>query len=151
MNEPWWSDYLRGVKVITSLTASSYLFIALLLFWPGWKLTGRVDRDWIRVFLRAGLIAIAFAPAAFMGPGGEKFIVPALLSAIVNAIVYPASGLALGFYFYHALISILVFLFVGVVVCGVYVKVRRIQLYYQREKSSACTGKTENGRQNNDM
>jgi hypothetical protein len=116
MTEPKWFDYLRGATVATFLTAISYLFTALLLFWPGWKLTGKIDRDWIRIFLRAGLVAIAFAPAVFMGPGGEKSIVPASLSATVDTIMYTASDLALDFYVYHALISILLIWFIGLVV-----------------------------------
>ena len=128
MNEPWWPDYLRGAEALTFLTASGYLLTTLVLFWPGWRLTGKIDRDWTRILVRAGLVAIAFAPAVFMGPGGEKSIVPASLAAIVSATMYTASGLALGFYVYHALVSMFLVWCIGTTVGGVSRSLRRSEV-----------------------
>ena len=106
------------------MTATGYLLTALLLFWPGWKLTGKIDRESIRICLRAGLVALAFAPAVLMTPGGEKPVVPASLAAIVSVILYTVSEPAVDFYFYHALISIFLVWLLGFIVGRVSMKLR---------------------------
>lgn len=122
MNEPWWFDHLRDARA-TCFTAGSYL-LTTLLFWLGWKLTARIDSDWLRIVFRAGLVAIAFAPAVFMDPGGLVSIMPASLASIGSAVLYAVSGLAVGFFVFHALVSIFFVWSIGTIVGGVSMKLR---------------------------
>ena len=122
MNEPWWFDHLRDARA-TCFTAVSYLLTALL-FWLGWKLTEKITADWLRVVLRAGLVAIAFAPAVFMDPGGLISIMPASVATIGSAVLYTVSGLAFGFFVFHALVSMCLVWCIGAIVGGVSMKLR---------------------------
>ena len=60
----------------------TYLLTTLILFLPGWLLTRRLSKN-LRVLLRAGVMAIAFAPGMFISPGGEfGIIAPTVLIVI---------------------------------------------------------------------
>jgi hypothetical protein len=107
-----WLENVRGAS-LSFLTAMGYVLTTLLLWLPGWVLTRKISIDWLRIVLRAGVIAVAFAPGVFMGPGGEVSIVPALLGTLGSAVMYSVSNLPFGFYVYHGLISILVIWFIG--------------------------------------
>ena len=77
--------------VLNPFTAVSYL-TAAILFWVGWKLTKKIVTDWLRVVLRAGLVAIAFAPALLVDPGGGAYVIPASLAAVLDGILYGYIG-----------------------------------------------------------
>jgi hypothetical protein len=92
-----------GVPTLLGYTAS------LLLLWLGWKLTARTKEDWLRVVLRAGLIASLLAPSIFSDPGVTfVFFVPAWIPALVYA-VFPPVALAVGLFPISVLWLILLF------------------------------------------
>ena len=123
MSEPWWFDYVRETNLLNPFTAVSYL-TAAILFWVGWKLTKKIAADWLRVVLRAGLVAIAFAPALLMDPGGGAYVIPASLAAVWGVIAYSGAGPATSFIVYHPLISMLLVWCMGCIVGGVSMKLR---------------------------
>jgi hypothetical protein len=124
MDNPWQHVVLPDA-VINFGTGFTYLMASLLLFLPGWILTRKVRSKQGQLLLRACVVAVAFAPALFMDPGGVTNIVPASFGAIVSAILYVESELGLGFYFYHAILSILLVWCLGIVVGEASLRVRR--------------------------
>lgn len=124
MDNPWQRVELP-YAVLNFATGFCYLLTALLLFLPGWMMTGEIRNDRRRLLLRAGVIAVAFAPALLEDPGGFISVVPASLGSIGSAVIYIASSLPLDFYFYHALLSMLLVWCVGVVVGEVALRVRK--------------------------
>ena len=104
-----WGYFVEDLpsSVVNPFTIFGYLLTSLLLFLPGWILTHKVTNTQVRMLFSAGLVALAWAPALTTEPGGMVLLVPALLGVVWGAMLYLLPGDALGFYFYHALVSLL--------------------------------------------
>lgn len=124
MVEPWGHVELPDA-VINAVSGLSCLATILFVFLPGWLLTRNVKNDWARVALRAGVVAMAFAPALFLDPGGITFVIPASLGIIGHVLLYTEFDFARSFYFQHTLFSLLMVWFLGIIVGGVSLDVRK--------------------------
>ncbi len=102
-----------------------YLTTSLVLFLPGWALTCRIKNAQAHIWVRAGLIAITWAPGLTMEPGGMVLLVPASLGVVWGAMVYLVPGHSLGIFFYQPLASMFLVWCVAVVVSEVSLRKKR--------------------------
>ena len=69
------SDTINSVRSLVIMVVG-YLFSAIVLFWPGWKLTRKIKKPGLRVLVGATVIALAFAPGVLSNVPDRQWLTP---------------------------------------------------------------------------